>query len=148
MAVCTEGIGAAPRKAKQRSTKSLQTLKIYFKQGWGNQTQIFFILFIILLWSVSFFFLSFLLSLFLLTNHNSKDIQCMQILNIPNDCSANLLHSYLLLSFMWATTGELWPWNCPWTPLCWLFLHTLSNNAAGDILHPIPIRTVLHPSIW
>ena len=32
---------------------------------------------------------------FLFISPNLKSIQCMQILNIPSDCSANLLHSYL-----------------------------------------------------
>ena len=41
-----------------------------------------------------FFLLLHLLSFFF-ARHNSKSIRCMQILNIPNDCSANLLHSYL-----------------------------------------------------
>ena len=32
---------------------------------------------------------------FMVATHKWKSIQCMQILSIPNDCSAYLLHSYL-----------------------------------------------------
>ena len=45
------------------------------------------ILFIFFLLLLSFFFFR--------RHHNSKSIRSLQILNIPNDCSANLLYSYL-----------------------------------------------------
>ena len=49
--------------------------------------------------SSSFFFFFFFFSI----KHNSKTIQCVQILRIPNDCSANEDYSYMF----WAVY-ELW----------------------------------------
>ena len=51
----------------------------------------------------NFNFVLFLSSPFFFARHNSKCKQCMQISNIPNNCAANLLHSYLF----WASC-ELW----------------------------------------
>ena len=87
-----------PEKLKQRSSKSLQTtslcycnakstLKVLLIFNKVDKTNVENLDFIHLVPSSS--------SSFFLAKHNSKRIQSQQILNIPNDCSANLLHSSL-----------------------------------------------------
>ena len=48
--------------------------------------------------------------------HNSKTIQCMRILYLPNDCSTTGHLPFLVWGGVQATTGELWPRNSP--PVC------------------------------
>ena len=106
---------AAPRKMKQRSSKCLQTTSLSYSNAKSTlkvpltfntleKTKHKNLNFIHLFSSSCFF----------LARHNSKSIWCMRILNIPNDCSANLLHSYtvFVLSFVWVTSGDelhVWP---------------------------------------
>ena len=91
---------AAPRKKKQRSEKSLQTTSLCysiakstlktpltFSKVEKNKHENFDFVHLL-----SFFF--FLLS-FSFIKHNSKTIRCVQILNIPNDCSADGDYSYM-----------------------------------------------------
>ena len=61
--------------------------------------------------SSSFFF--FFLLLLSSVTHNSKTIRCMQILYIPNDCSATEHLPFLVWGGVRATTGELRPRNGP-----------------------------------
>ena len=100
-------IGAAPWKMKQRSSNSLRSASLCYSNAKStllvtltfnrderskHKNFILFIFFLLLL------FLSSFISSFFFARHNSKSIHFFQILNIPNDCSANLLHSY----FFWA----------------------------------------------
>ena len=88
------------QKTKQRSEKSLQTTSLCYSIAKS-----------ILKTPLTFskvektkyenFDFVHLLSSFI--KHNSKTIQCVQILNIPNDCSANGDYSYMF----WAVY-ELW----------------------------------------
>ena len=64
------------------------------------------------IWFTFFLLSSFFFFLLSFIRHNSKTIRCVKILNIPNDCSANGDYSYMFLSCVRATTGELWPKNC------------------------------------
>ena len=61
------------------------------------------------------FFLSYLLSFFFsffADKLHTKTIVCMQILHIPNDCSATGHLPFLGWGGVLATTGMLWPQNC------------------------------------
>ena len=91
MASYTWGIGVAPRKTKQRRWKGLQTtslcycnakytlkVPVTFNKVRKTKHKNFYLF-------IFFFFLSFFFA-----RHNSKSIQSLWILNIPNDCSANL----------------------------------------------------------
>ena len=95
-------MGAAPRKTKQRSEKSLQTTSLCYSIAISTlKTPLTFSKvektkhenfdFVHLLSSSSSFFFFFF---FFFIKHNSKTIQCVQILNIPNDCSAHGDYSY------------------------------------------------------
>ena len=99
MAACTYGIGATPKKTKQRSEKSLQTTSLCYSIAKSTlKTPLTFSKvektkhenfdFVHILSSSFFFLLSFI-------KYNSKTIRCVQILNIPNDCSANGDYSYM-----------------------------------------------------
>ena len=91
-------MGAAPRKTKQRSSKSMQIFLCYSntkstllvsltlnRVEKAKHKNFGFVHLLSSSSSSSSFF----------TRHNSKSIRSLRILNIPNDCSANLLHSYL-----------------------------------------------------
>ena len=83
---------SSSQKTKQRSSKRLQTnakstLKIPLTFNKVEKTKLEDFNFVHL-FSSSFFF----------ARHNPKSIQCIQILNIPNNWSANLLHTYLFWS--------------------------------------------------
>ena len=65
-----------------------------------------------IVWFCSFIFLPFSLTYLLSFFPPRQECleQCkvyMRMLNLPNNYSANLLHSNLFLSFVWATSGEL-----------------------------------------
>ena len=90
------------KKTKQRSEKSLQTTSLcYSIAKFTLKTPLTFSKvektkhknfdFVHLLSSSSFFFFFFFFSI----KHNSKTIQYVQILRIPNDCSANDDYSYM-----------------------------------------------------
>ena len=73
--------------------------------------------------SSSFFF-------FPSSSMTQKTIRCVQILSIPNDCSANGDYSYMFLSCVRATTGELWPKKLSQTRFAFSFVRLLA-------FHPI-----------
>ena len=59
-------------------------------------------------------------SSFVFITHNSKTIQCMQILyiHVPNKCPATGALPFLVRNYVWATTGEIGPWNCLQDAIC------------------------------
>ena len=105
VATCTQDIGAAPRKMKQRSRQSLKTTSLSYSNA--KSTVLIPLTFnrVKKTKRKNFDFVPFLsyFLCFFLARRSSKRIWCMQILNIPHDCSAKLLHSYLV----WASC-ELW----------------------------------------
>ena len=122
MAACTGSFvwtTAAPSKTKQRSAKSLQKTSLNYSNAKSslqvpltfnkvekNKHKNFYF--------VHLLFLSAFFVCFFLARHNSKDIRFTGILNIPNNCSANLLLSYLswascelqLVSYGFKTVSE------------------------------------------
>ena len=89
---------SSSKKMRQRSSKSLQTTSLRYSNAKSSpkalptfskveKTKLENFNFVQLL--------SFSSSALFFCRHNSKSILCLQILNLPNDCSANLLHSYL-----------------------------------------------------
>ena len=145
MAACTYSIGAAPRKTKQRSAKRLQTtslgysiakstLQVPLTFNKAEKTKRENVNFVHLL---SFFFLS-----SSSVTHNSKTTRCMQILYIPNDCSATEHLPFLVWGGVRATTGELWPRNGPRACKTSVFVDFwgfgLRNPGGARIVRPHP----------
>ena len=116
--------------------KSTLQVPLTFTQGRENQTR-----------KLSILFIFFLLSFFLLSSvtHNSKTIRCMQILYIPNDCSATEHLPFLVWGGVRATTGELRPRNGPRVCNTSVFVDfwgfCLRNPGVARIVRP-------HPDYW
>ena len=103
------------------------------------------ILFIFFLFLLSFY--SFFPSFFFSVTHNSKTTRCIKILCIPNDCSANGERSYLFLSCVLATSGELQPWNClPDTSHSHSDISLLYHTIIVGVSHICVVR--LHLEYW
>ena len=107
-------IGAAPGKTKQRSAKSIQTislryssakstLKVLLNYNKVEKTEHENFDFVLLLPLTPGILEKYMYTV----NANIKH-------TVPNDCFANLLHSYLFLASceLQCTSGKLWPKNC------------------------------------
>ena len=84
---------SSSQKMKQRSSKSLQTASLCYSNAKST-------LLVLLTFNrvektkhKNFNFVH--IFLFFIHRRNSKSVCCVRILNIPNNCFANLLHSYL-----------------------------------------------------
>ena len=109
---------------KQRSSKSLRTTSFYYSNDKSIPKVLLTFNKVQKTKLENFDFLHLLSSLFFLARHNSKSIWSLQILNIPNDCLANLLHS----SLFWA--------------LCKLRVLSYGLKTVPKLLH-ILMRTLL-----
>ena len=94
---------------------------------------------------MSILFIFFLSFFFLSVTHNSKTIRRMQMLYIPNDCSATEHLSFLVWGGVRATTGELLPRNGPRVCKTNVFIDfwgfCLRNPGVARIVRP-------HPDYW
>ena len=111
MDACTQGIGAAPRKTKQRSAKSLpttylgcsiakSTLQVPPTFNKVEKTKHGKVDCVHLLSSPSSFFSD---------NHSSETIRCMRIIYIPNYCSTTGHLPFLVWGGVRATTKKQYP---------------------------------------